>query len=448
MFGNYHVLLHKEMEKLLLYSPHIGPRLKYIATQMVAGIMGMELNFTSDLNEALTTSVPLINYSEHEIAGSATIIPYGLLDETGIRDHKIDIYKRDGTPVFFVAKNGKDPGFDLFSSSFYMLSRYEEYLPFTADQYGRFPFIESMACKHSLVEEPLVELWTSKLKECLLEKYPGLKFPERKFSYIPTIDIDIPWAYLNRNFFRTAGGFARSLLKFEIDDLISRYRVLFCGQKDHYDTFEMIDKIHSEYGFSACFFFSAGTYGKFDKSVPLIHPQYSRLICSLAQSNKWGIHPSYSSYDDPALFRREIKELAAITGHQPFRSRQHFLRLGFPGTYRLLINNGIKEDYTLGWPEMPGFRAGTSIPFKYYDIEKEEETLLTIYPLHIMDGSLKDYLKLQPDEAAVHACRVINRIKDVGGTLITLWHNESFSERGRWENWKHVYLEIAKSVIS
>ena len=431
-----------------MYSPRIGPRLKYAATHLITEVMGLDLHFTCNLDEARSASIPVINYSGSEIAGSVRIMPYGLLEEKGIIRQSIDVVEKDGTPFFFMTTREGAPGFDLFSSSFYMLSRYEEYLPFREDKHGRFPFAGSMACKYSLAEEPLVELWTFRLKKYLSEKYPRIEFPEREFSYIPTIDIDIPWAYRNRNFWRTAGGFARSLLKAEMNDIISRYRVLFRGQRDHYDTFELIDKIHNEYGFSPCFFFSAGTYGKFDKSISLNHPDYRRLISSIAVNNNWGIHPSHLSNDNPAILCKEIKELTAITGYPPVRSRQHYLRLRFPGTYRLLTEHGIQEDYTLGWPEAPGFRAGTATPFKFYDIEKDEATSLTIYPLHIMDGSLRDYLQLQPDEAVSHACRIVDRIKDVSGTLVTLWHNESFSEKGKWKNWKNVYLEIAKSVIS
>lgn len=436
------------MGKLFLYSPHIGPRLEYSATQVICGIIGLELHFTCDLHQARSASVPVINYSGHEINGSLRILPHGLLDEKGISSKSIDIKIRDGLPVFFVTCDGADICFDLFSASFYMLSRYEEYLPFRKDTHGRFPVSESIAYKYSLTEEPLVELWALKLKENLIKKYPLMKFPNREFSYLPTIDIDVPWAYRNRSFWRTTGGFARSLIRGEMKDLVSRYRVLFRGHRDHYDTFELIDRIHNEYGLSACFFLSAGTYGKFDKSIPPGHPGYSGLIRRIACRSNWGIHPSYLSFNYPAMLCKEINELTAITGLRPLRSRQHYLRLSFPGTYRMLIEKGIQEDYTLGWAELPGFRAGTSTPFKFYDIEKEETSSLTIYPLHIMDGSLKDYLQLQPDDAADHALRIINKIKYVRGTLVTLWHNESFSEEGRWKNWKNVYLEIVKSAMS
>jgi hypothetical protein len=435
-------------DKILLYSPATTPRLEYVAGHMAGEILGLELLFTSHLPDALSADVPLINYSPEAIPGAVNIVPHGLLDETGIYRQSIDVSRVDGLPLFFQCSGKCDAGFDLFASSFYMLSRYEEYLPSIKDRHGRFPFSESLACRHDLAEEPLVELWALKLKECIERKYPRISFPVKQFSFIPTIDIDIPWAYKNRSFWRTAGGLARSFLRADLVELSARYRVLFRGEDDPYDTFDKIEKIHECRGLSPVFFLPAGTYGRFDKCIPASNPRYRRLIINISGKYQTGIHPSYNSFDDPGLLRDEIKELAVISGKIPSRSRQHFLRLGLPESYRLLIANGILEDYTMGWPEIPGLRAGTCNPFKFYDLEKEVATQLKIFPFQIMDGSLRDYLELKPDQAAEYASRIVKMVRKANGTLITLWHNETFSGSGRWKNWENVYLGIINEVVS
>ncbi len=433
--------------KLLLFSPETGPRLRYIATHLAVEMLGAELLFTGNPDEARSADLPLINYSSFHIPQAVNIIPDGLLEESGIKPQIIEPEIRNGTTVFFPSAGTDDTGFDLFAASFYMLSRYEEYLPFIKDDHGRFPFTGSIAFKYSLAEEPLVDLWAMKLKESIIRKYPAVSFPEREFSFIPTIDVDIPWAYRNRRLWRTAGGVVRSLLKTDMDDLSRRYGVLYKGDSDPYDTFGFIEKLHNSYGLSPMFFFSAGTYGKFDKSVSPRNPEYGRLMGNISKKYKWGIHPSYRSADDPALLRKEIEMIRAVTGRAPFRSRQHYLRFGLPETCRRLIANGIKEDYTMGWAEMPGFRAGTCTPFIFYDLEREEPGNLKIFPLQIMDGTLRDYVQLNPEQAAERSLKIVEKIRGAGGTLVTLWHNESFSGYGRWKDWEKVYPEILKAAI-
>ena len=434
------------MEKLLLYSPSVTPRLRYIASHLASEMLGVELLFTANLNEARSATMPLINYTASQVPGAVNILPHGLLGEKVIRTQETVPVNRDGIPLLFPSAGLDDTGFDVFAASFFMLSRYEEYLPFKKDFHGRFPYVESMACRHSLEEEPLVDLWAMILKETIIRKYPAVSFPEREFSFVPTIDVDVPWAYRNRGWWRTAGGVARSLLRGDIDDLRSRYRVLLMGDPDPYDTFDLMEKIHKDYGVSPVFFFSAGTYGMYDKCISSGHPEYRRLIEGISGRYEWGIHPSYLSYDDPFLLKKEMELIAGITGTAPVRSRQHYLRFGFPGTCRILAGSGISEDYTVGWAEIPGFRAGTCTPFLFYDLEREEPSDLKIIPFQVMDGTLRDYLELTPEAAADHALRIVKKVRDVKGTLVTLWHNESFSGVGRWNNWKNVYLEIIKAA--
>jgi hypothetical protein len=429
-------------DKLLLYSPVTGPRLTYIAGHLALEILGVDIIFTESIQEARSSALPLINYSPLEIPGAVNILPHGLLEETGICRQKPEIRYVGNIPVIFYSENNLDIRFDVFAASFYLISRYEEYLPFRKDVHGRFPFRESLMSETLPFDLPLIELWASILKDTIIKQYPRVTFPEGRYKFIPTIDIDIPWAYSNRGFLRTSGGFIKSVMKGDAVSFKSRFNVLFRGRKDPYDTFGKIEKIHSQFGLSPVYFFSVGRWGRYDKNVSPANPQYRHLISSIAGRYESGVHPSYNSFDHQDVLKNEINEFSGITGTPAFRSRQHFLRLRLPESYRLLTENGISEDYTMGWAETAGFRAGTCNPFMFYDLEKESVSTLKIFPFQIMDGSLRDYLNLDPDQASELACRIARKVREVNGTLITLWHNETFSGSRRWENWDRVYLDI------
>ena len=155
-----------------------------------------------------------------------------------------------------------------------------------------------------------------------------------------------------------------------------------------------------------------------------------------------GIHPSYRSKGKPDIMENELQLLQAMITPKIKMSRQHYLLLNFPETYRNLLSIGIREDYTMGYPDISGFRAGTSRPFFWYDLEKESSTELRIFPFQLMDVTLNKYLGLSPDEAVSEAKSMVRKIKDVGGYCSLIWHNSSFYAEEGWANWEDVYIRI------
>jgi hypothetical protein len=123
-------------------------------------------------------------------------------------------------------------------------------------------------------------------------------------------------------------------------------------------------------------------------------------------------------------------------------SRQHYLRLSLPDTYRNLLKAGITDDYSMGFPDYPGFRAATSRPFPFFDLSVNEATSLQVHPLALMDGSLRDYLLLTPEEGLSRALLVLENVKKSGGIFTSLWHNTSLSEETGWQGWKEMYHQF------
>ena len=42
--------------------------------------------------------------------------------------------------------------------------------------------------------------------------------------------------------------------------------------------------------------------------------------------------------------------------------------------------------------------------------------------------------------------QIINNIKIVNGNFISIWHNESLNDNGKWVNWKSVYEDMIKFI--
>ncbi len=396
--------------------------------------MGVEIEITSDEEKFTKYSGVKISYSTHPISDELffNIGSVGLLYKKGISPLVANLVEQN------VEKKNEDP----FSTAFYLVSRYEEYLPFKADKYGRFSAKQSLAYKNNLLHKPVINLFAQEIKKKISERYPDFKFPEKKYSYKATIDIDNAYAYKGKSFTRTLGGYARAISKSDKDDYSKRKKVLAGKEKDPYDTYDLQFHLWKKYNLKPIYFFLLGDWAENDKNLPHTNPLMQSLIKSISSENEIGIHPSFASNQDHEKIKIEKDRLATISGKKISKSRQHFLKLNFPNTYRNLIASGITDDYTMGFADEIGFRAGICTPYKWYDLEKEEETNLTIHPFAVMDGTLNNYLKLSPEEAIEKVKVIVQEIKNVNGEFISIWHNETLSDWREWKGWKDVYEKI------
>jgi hypothetical protein len=167
-----------------------------------------------------------------------------------------------------------------------------------------------------------------------------------------------------------------------------------------------------------------------------------KLIKGVNNRYNVGIHPSYQSDSDFHIVKNELNKLESITGKPITKSRLHFLRIAMPRTYQILENCGISEDYSMGFAELPGFRAGTCTPFRFYDLSVEKETNLYIVPFGVMDGTLNQYMGLNAASAVEKVKELAQQVRNVEGTMVTIWHNQSFSETREWKGWRSVYPRI------
>jgi hypothetical protein len=168
------------------------------------------------------------------------------------------------------------------------------------------------------------------------------------------------------------------------------------------------------------------------------------LIKYIADYNSIGIHPSFRSNSQPEQLKKEITRVSKVLKRNITNSRQHFLKLTFPETYRRLIENDITDDYTMGYSSDVGFRASICTPFYFYDLEREMPSKLKIHPFAVMDATLRYYMRVKPDKALSHIEPLIKEVRAVNGTFISLWHNESLSNMHPWDGWQNIYADMVK----
>jgi hypothetical protein len=432
---------------LLIYTPRITKRLNFISRLLFNELLGLEIAITSSADEYLACSGPKLAYGACPEAGGLFLASSGLLFETGIAGKELRYFDYEGSRAFFpIYDDLSFLPFDVLSASFFLVSRYEEYLPHIRDIHGRFQARTSEAFKQGFLRRPLVNIWTLIIKEKLSAMYPGIKFGTRIFRYQPTYDIDAAYSFRHKGFTRAIGGFIKSLQQGNYNEIKQRIRVLLNLERDPFDTFALQFDWQKKYDLNPVYFILFADYGLNDKNIPVNNRYFNALIKSIGDYAEVGIHPSYGSNKQPIKLGEEIARLSKVLKREITCSRQHFLKLEFPSTYRNLISQDITKDYSMGFASEPGFRAGICDSFNFFDLDLDVETNLRIFPFAVMDGTLNDYMKLKPEQAYSHIAPMLNEVKSVGGMFISLWHNESLSDAGRWKGWLPVYEELLKNA--
>jgi hypothetical protein len=369
-----------------------------------------------------------------------------MLYEKGIKHVNVKAGFYKGLPVLFSNNEESDLPFDIFAAIFYLITRYEEYLPFNPDKFGRFQPQESVAYAYKFIEEPIVEKWLELLKDLLKKRYPDITFSERLFTYIPTIDVDSAFAFRNKGLFLGTALFIRDIFKGEFVVLMKRIKVLLHLNPDPFDNFNFLQKSLKESGKQTAFFFLSGRRGKYDKNIPLRRKAMKNIIRSVSEIADVGLHPSFESNRKLSHLEHEKAKLERVLKAKVSKSRQHYIRINFPKTFLNLLKTGITEDYSVGYASTNGFRSGTCNPYNFYDLTREkEETSLRILPFQLMDTTFKTYFNQTATEAEKKIIELRDKVKRVNGTLIMIWHNDTFDPSPEGEKWRQLFLRLLES---
>ena len=300
---------------------------------------------------------------------------------------------------------------------FFMVSRYEEYLPFTPDKHGRFKATDTLAYKNNFLHVPVVDNWIALFKNILQKKFPTIQLSPSFFKAIVTYDIDVAYKFKGRSFRRITGATIKDLLQLRVKDIYRRVQTTRNQRKDPWDTYDYLQETIVRNNLTSIFFFLLGDASSHDRNLGYNEPGVKELVDKIKTFSPVGIHPSYNTSELPEKIVSEKKRLEKLSGQIINKSRQHYLRFTLPVTYQSLIKAGITEDYSMGFSSLPGFRAGTSKPFYFYDLKNEKKTGLKIFPVTLMEGTFIDYKNAEPSAALGDILSLIEAVKKVNGTI-------------------------------
>lgn len=428
---------------MLILVPKNTNRLQYTLDFVFGTVLDVDYVITTDVASFRDFGGPKMSYGPEPLWDEPFLKSVGLLFERDIYEQELKPFDFQDVKGIFPVYNARSfMPFDVFSAVFFLITRYEEYLPQVRDQYGRFKPESSCLYQMGMLAKPIVDIWVMELAKRLHLEETAKK---RTYAFQPTYDIDAAWAYLHKGFFRTAGAYARDLFSGEWEEIGKRNRVIFKHQHDPFDSFDFQFQLQEEFHLKPIYFIHCGDYDTNDKSISIRKEAFRTLIKRIGDYADVGIHPSFSSYLNPERLQKEVERLSSVLNRDVTKSRQHFLRMTLPRSYQRLIELDIHDDYTMGYASQVGFRAGTATSFPFFDLESDTPTSLRIHPFAVMDGTLKDYLNLSVYDSYNLITKVVDEVRKVNGTFIYLTHNETLGGEKRWVGWPEMYRKILEN---
>ena len=373
-----------EAAQFIVYAPKISKRLRYVCDFIFHQSLICNYTLTDQETEFVNSNLCKINYSDKAIPGAFQIVPMGLLDQIGVKEFVPSVKTENNRIVFFPTEQGDFPA-DVFSAVFFFISRYEEWQKVVKDGHGRFEILNSILHKLAATKIPVVDCWMNELKAKLQQTFPALKLKQRPFKYISSIDVDNVYAFKAKPLYRNLGGALKDVLSGNLKMFSARMGTVCFGKKDPFDAYDQQVALSKQYKIPLIYFFLYRNNTEFDRTIKPGHPLFVALLQKLnTQAVSYGLHPSYFTSDSEELLNKEVKAFAKDSGKAVLCSRQHYLRFNIRTTPLQLQNAGIKFDFSMGFASAAGFRAGTGLPFYYYDLNSENVLDIMAVPFAVI----------------------------------------------------------------
>ena len=414
---------------ILIHTPVVKPRIIYVFRHFFQYRLGQEVSFTSDVSAFVAHSGPKMSYGDVPLGNEFFIAANGLLAEQGVNSVDISVFQWEGMPAFFATSAKSQLPFDFFAASFYLMSRYEEYMPYVPDDLGRFKVEQSLAHNHNFLDLPLIDMWFECFVAAWTDFFELPPFTQQVSTTELVVEIPQLYAYkyktLFRSFFEGLYDFGRLRFAKTFDRLmvILRFR-----EDPLIGLIEQMEAFRST-AVSFRFFALYAALGIHDKSLSVFSKKHQQELKSLSD---YAPTAPLASFESTQKSQKLVQDITRFSGliHRPIKAiRQHKLVLRFPDTYRTYASLGIKNDYSMQYPDVPGFRASTAHPFRFYDLGEEQQTPLTIHPICLSESHIRAQQYARKMRQLFIGYQ--SRLQKLHAPLLVALTNESFNSRSK-----------------
>ncbi len=421
--------------EILIYVPKITPRINYTFRQLCKRILGFDINFTTKIETFIAYKGVKFSYTNQRLGNEVFIQSCDLLTEQGVNDIEISVSKWQGESYFFKTSSQSDIPYDIFAASFFLLTRYEEYLPHVKDELGEFPADTSLAFQNNFLQKPVIDIWMSKFREVLSEKFDAIEASQIQRNTNVIIAVEKAYNYRKLGISRSIGGFIADLFQLRIRDLYSRIKTWFNSALDPYDVYDDLISLKNSLGINVLFMFQLGNYSIYTKNINYRKRLYKKLIKSMGDYCEIGLLASHEGIKDIDVLNKEIKRFESISNLELESVLIKDRKLNFPDFYVNLEKTIVQKDFSMGYARHLGFRAGTCSSFLFYDLNLEQASPIELHPYFL---SSKALYNVSDDRFF----ELINDLKSHNVNYNLLFNNSDFAD----EDHKKRYFKMIKFV--
>ena len=422
--------------EILVYVPKENSRIYYVFKHICKRILQLDVKFTTKVEPFIAFKGIKFSYAKKQLGKEIFVEQYGLLSEQGFTDKEIKMGNWSGVPCFFKTSSKSSIPYDIFSASFYMLTRYEEYQPYVKDSKEGFPIKESIAYQNDFLERPVVDEWAYAFREVLKDKFPNHSFPERKGKQKSIIAVEEVFAYAQKGFVRQLGGFFNDLSRLQFKLILKRIISVARYQSDPLYVYDDIVNFYQKNNYPMHFMFQLSNYSRYSKNLSYNRTTYQRIIKSIGDYASLGLLLGFEATQEVEVLIKEKKRWEAIVNEELDNVLINRHSINFPDAYKNMEKLSLSDDYSMGFKKALGFRAGTCTPFLFYDLDLEQLLPLTIYP-SVFNSIALEFI--DPDEVIDQLKRIKKNIIQVNGYFLGIFENRDFA--GDFEQ------KIVKNII-
>lgn len=370
-----------------------------------------------------------MSYGDVPLGNEFFIAANGLLADQGVNSVDISVFQWEGMPAFFATSAKSQLPFDFFAASFYLMSRYEEYMPYVPDDLGRFKVEQSLAHNHNFLDLPLIDMWFECFVAAWTDFFELPPFTQQVSTTELVIEIPQLYAYKYKTIFRSFFEGLYDFGRLRFAKIFDRLMVILRFRED--PLIGLIEQMEAFRSTAVSFRFFAlyAALGIHDKSLSVFSKKHQQELKSLSD---YAPTAPLASFESTQKTQKLVQDISRFSGliHRPIKAiRQHKLVLRFPDTYRTYASLGIKHDYSMQYPNVPGFRASTAHPFRFYDLGEEQQTPLTIHPICLSESHIRAQQYARKMRQLF--IRYQSRLQKLHAPLLVALTNESFNSRSK-----------------
>lgn len=414
---------------LIIYTPKLTPRIKYIFNFIFKDILNTEIEFTNTPADFLASEHIKISYADKPLGKELFFKSSAFLSSQKVETLTLKTVKFGDYSIPFEVENSAFP-FDIFATSFFIITRYEEYLH---KEQSKLEFTAKLSYQYKwkILDKPIIDEWALMIKNMLIKKHPEFKFIKRTFFAQQTVNFslkpDVPKGIISKTkyIFRSIVSRKEKYLSSFFDDSIglgTNREAIIADLDAHANSKDII--------YFVGFLDGLDDTPEFQNSLPLLKNKTIGLL-----------RPSLPEFKNANALKTSVNQLKKVYSHERSLISQQIEALKIPSCYLHLLSNGITSDYSMGYNSTLGFRAGTCTPFYWYDLQLDRVTSLNVKSYCINDLALQ---KLDPEKINETIKDFIVTVELVKGHFYGAWQLRSLSENANFKKLKSAFNMILK----